>query len=68
MKGKKLVYDDWLRRDDSERLLLTHFAVTRGPIAAYLRERPPPNRDTVVKKRIEIALRYRALGVGSPAI
>jgi hypothetical protein len=53
-----LVDDDWLRRDDSERLLFTHFAVTRGPIAAYLRERPPPNEDTVVRRQAETALRH----------
>jgi hypothetical protein len=53
-----LVHDDWLRRDDSERLLLSHFAVTRSPIAAYLRERPPPNEDTVVRRQIETALRH----------
>jgi HEAT repeat protein len=53
-----LVHDDWLRRDDSERLLLTHFAVTRGPIAAYLRERPPSDEDTGVRRRTETALRH----------
>jgi hypothetical protein len=53
-----LVHADWLRRDESERLLLTHFAVTRGPIAAYLGERPPADEDTVVRRQTETALRY----------
>ena len=53
-----LVHDDWLRRDDSERVLLTQFAVTRGPIAAYLRESPPLDEDTVQRRQIETALRH----------
>lgn len=53
-----LVHDDWLRRDASERLLLSHFAVTRGPIATYLHERPRPNEDTVVRRQIETTLRH----------
>lgn len=55
---KLLVHDDWLRRDDSERVLLSHFAVTRGPIAAYLYEAPPPGEDGVVRKQIETALHH----------
>ena len=55
---KLLVHDDWLRRDDSERVLLSQFAVTRGPIVAFLREAPTPHEDSVVRRRIETALRH----------
>jgi HEAT repeat protein len=55
---KLLVHEDWLRRDDSERVLLTQFAVTRGPIAAYLRGTAQPDEDTVKRRQIETALRH----------
>jgi hypothetical protein len=53
-----LVDDDWLRRDDSERVLLSQYTVTRGPIAAYLRERPPTQENTVQRRQIETALHH----------
>jgi HEAT repeat protein len=55
---KLLVHDDWLRRDDSERVLLSQFAVTRDPMAAYLRERAATNENTAQRRQIEIALRH----------
>jgi HEAT repeat protein len=53
-----LVHPDWLRREDSERLLLAHYSVTIGPIAAYLREQPLPNDDALARKQKETALRH----------
>jgi PBS lyase HEAT-like repeat len=53
-----LVHADWLRREDCERLLLKHYAVASGPIAAFLRERPRPDEDAVARKQTEVALRH----------
>jgi HEAT repeat protein len=52
-----LVHEDWLRRDDSKRVLVSQFAFTRGPIVAYLRE-ASRDEDTVVRRRIETSLRH----------
>jgi HEAT repeat protein len=62
-----LVHEDWLRRDDSERVLLSHFAFTRGPIVAYLRE-ASRDEDNVVRKRIETSLRHIVARAQSPRL
>ena len=65
---KLLVHDDWLRRDHSERVLLSQFVVTRGPIVAYLRETPPPDEDDSVRRRTETALRHIMTRARSPRL
>jgi HEAT repeat protein len=50
-----LVHPDWLRREHAERVLLSHFSVTRGPIVGYLRENQSSEHPTI--RQIEAALR-----------
>jgi HEAT repeat protein len=52
-----LAHSDWARRDESERLLISHFAVTRGPITAYLREGPLAGEDAARRRQTEVVLR-----------
>jgi hypothetical protein len=47
--------------------LLSHFAFTRGPIVAYLRE-ASRDEDNVVRKRIETSLRHIVARAQSPRL
>jgi hypothetical protein len=62
-----LVHPDWLRREDCERLLLWHYAVASGPIAAFLRARPRPDEDPAVRRQVEVALRHILARAESPS-
>ena len=52
-----LAHEDRTRRDESKRLLISHFAVTSGPIATYLREGPPAGEDARKRRQTEVILR-----------
>jgi hypothetical protein len=52
-----LAHEDTIQRAKSERLLISHFPVTRGPIRAYLRERPLAAEDAATRKHTETVLR-----------
>ena len=52
-----LAHRDRIRRDESERLLISHFAVTRGPIAAYLREGTLAGENGARRRQTEVVLR-----------
>jgi HEAT repeat protein len=52
-----LAHEDRTRREESERLLISRFDVTSGPIATYLREAPPAGEDAGKRRQTEVVLR-----------